>query len=291
MTQAATPLPTIPEAAPYYTVEADGSWKVDMAALRQMVLQVGTPCYGRQCSDVFLQSLSAFQSQCQQEGIACSLITVGNESLVTRARNTINATHLATPTERHPKKATHKLWMDGDQGFQPQDIFSMLAMNLYVVGGAVPLKEIFWRQVVENVLKQASAVTRKEQTGINLAEVESSGLSYAIHPVIGRPPLRQNGAVEVARVGTGALLIKREAEEMLTAAHPELYLDNPDDPKLLTNYWNFYDSSVVDHAYLSEDYTWCNLWRGIGGAVWLFEPGRFDHLGAYLFRGRGVRIE
>ena len=286
-----TPIPTIIERLPNYTVEADGSWKVDMTQLRNVVLQVGTPCFGRQCSDLFLHSFSALQSQCQQEGIACSLVTEGNESLITRARNTINASHLSTPNAGHPLRATHKLWMDGDQGFYYQDIFSMLAMNLYVVGGAVPIKEIVWRQVIENVLKQANAVANKEKQGINLTEVESSGLTFAIHPVVGRKPLRQNGAVEVTRIGTGALLIKREAEEMLTLAYPERFLNNPHDHKLLPYYWNFYDSSVVNNTYLSEDYTWCDLWKWIGGACWLFESGRFDHLGAYAFRGRGVRIE
>ena len=256
-----------------------------------MAIQVGTPCYGRGCSDLFLQSYSRFQSDCQKDGISCSLITIGNESMVTRARNTINAIHLSNPSESHPKRATHKLWMDGDQSFRTQDIYSMLAMNLYAVGGAVPMKTIQWQQVCQNVLKQANAVMKKEQSAINLAEVESSGLVYAIHPVIGRKPLRTNGAVEVSRIGTGALLIKREAEEMLINHYSERYLDNPDDPKIMAGYYNFYDSSVVDHAYMSEDYTWCNLWRDIGGAVWLFESAFFGHLGNYEFKGRGVRIE
>lgn len=286
-----TPLPTIPEQVPHYTLEPDGSWRVNMDALRKMVIQVATPCYGRGCSDLFLQSYSRFQSDCQKDGITCSLITVGNESMVTRARNTINAIHLSTPNPSHPHRATHKLWLDADQSFRTQDIYSMLAMNLYVVGGAVPMKTIQWKQVCENVLKQANAVMKKEQTAIHLAEVESSGLIYAIHPILGRPPLRTNGAVEVSRIGTGALLIQREAEERLVKHFPERYLDNPDNPAIMDGYYNFYDSSVRDHTYLSEDYTWCNLWREIGGAIWLFESGCFGHLGSYEFKGRGVKVE
>jgi len=37
--------------------------------------------------------------------------------------------------------------------------------------------------------------------------------------------------------------------------------------------------------YLSEDYMFCQMWRKIGGEIWLCPWMRTDHIGTYHFKG------
>ncbi len=37
--------------------------------------------------------------------------------------------------------------------------------------------------------------------------------------------------------------------------------------------------------YLSEDYMFCQLWRKLGGQIWLCPWMRTDHIGTYHFKG------
>jgi hypothetical protein len=45
---------------------------------------------------------------------------------------------------------------------------------------------------------------------------------------------------------------------------------------------------VIDREtghYLSEDYTFCQRWRAIGGRIWLDPTGMLVHVGAHDFAG------
>ena len=55
---------------------------------------VGTPCYGSWLSEDYFHSILDLQNLCRQEGISLRVQTLGQESLVTRARNTLVANFL-----------------------------------------------------------------------------------------------------------------------------------------------------------------------------------------------------
>ena len=68
----------------------------------KVVLMVGTPCYGGLLHEAYMHSFLKTQKEAETKGYKLHLNSMGNESLITRARNTIvsqflnqeNLTHL-----------------------------------------------------------------------------------------------------------------------------------------------------------------------------------------------------
>lgn len=60
-------------------------------------LWVATPCYGNMVTHHYLKSILKLQKACIERNLPLSVDTLGNESLVTRARNTLVATFLDRP--------------------------------------------------------------------------------------------------------------------------------------------------------------------------------------------------
>jgi hypothetical protein len=96
----------------------------------------------------------------------------------------------------------------------------------------------------------------------------------------------QEGFVhEVSKTGTGFLLIKRDVFEKLDA-HPatkpfrnDLGLPPELDPYMRT----YFDTAVRDGRYYSEDWTFCENWRDLGGKVWVDTRVMLRHTGTYVF--------
>jgi hypothetical protein len=74
----------------------------------QTSIMVGTPCYGRQVSDVYAGSLLKLQMACLQRGVNLKVKMTGSDALITRARQNIVADFLADET------ATHLIFIDAD---------------------------------------------------------------------------------------------------------------------------------------------------------------------------------
>ena len=81
---------------------------------------VATPCYGSWLSEDYFHSILDLQNLCREDNIALRIQTLGQESLVTRARNTLVANFL------DDEDATHLLFVDADIGFKPQIVKRML---------------------------------------------------------------------------------------------------------------------------------------------------------------------
>ena len=93
-------------------------------------LMIGTPAYGGMVHSDFAGALLTYQ----QAQIPFALMTIGNESLITRARNTILA-------EFHARdEYTHLLFLDADVLLPAAGLRRMLDSARDVVGAAVALK-------------------------------------------------------------------------------------------------------------------------------------------------------
>ena len=69
-------------------------------------LLVATPCYGGQMLRGYTQSILNLQRLCDQNGIKLEILTIGNESLITRARNFYVSLVLAK------KEYTHMIFLE-----------------------------------------------------------------------------------------------------------------------------------------------------------------------------------
>jgi len=56
---------------------------------KKLKVMIGTPCYGGQLTEAYLHGIMDLTRVASQNNFQVQLNTIGNESLITRARNTI----------------------------------------------------------------------------------------------------------------------------------------------------------------------------------------------------------
>jgi hypothetical protein len=233
-------------------------------------LFIATPCYGGMVHQRYMQSVCELLLVAQNDGSRVSVHLLGNDSLITRARNTMVSMFLDSD-------ATHLLFIDADIGFSPMEVVRLVRLNRDVAAGSYPLKIIHTGpEVVDHI-----------GAGEGLA---TAVLRYVGAPVDGDERAEQDGFVTAEYAGTGFMLIRREALERMIAAYPETRFTTAHDrsePNPSRNLYALFDCMIDPGTgeYLSEDYTFCRRWRDIGGEVWLDMNSRLQHTGPWEFAG------
>lgn len=224
--------------------------------LRQQHIHFCLPMYGGQCNESTFIAMIKFCIIAQKLGINYSIDSMVNESLITRGRNNLVAKML------HNSSATHLMFIDVDLGFDPEAILRLISHNMDIVGGVYPMKRIPIKYVINTV-------------------------PDPIHDP-------DRGTVEVATLGTGFMLVKRQVIEQMIAAHPQLkYNDNVGIGKHYEpNMYGLFDTMIDDHKnYLSEDWTFCYLWRKMGGRVFADYKIKLNHSGFHVYEGNTEELE
>ena len=96
---------------------------------------------------------------------------------------------------------------------------------------------------------------------------------------------RSPNLIEVTKTGTGFLLIKRDVFDKLNQ-HPAVRHFNNDIglPETLNPFMKtYFDTAVRENRYYSEDWTFCENWRDLGGEVWVDKRVLLKHTGTYVF--------
>ena len=237
----------------------------------QTFLMIGTPCYGRQVTDLYAASLLKLQIACQQRDVHLLVHMLGSEALITRARQNVVAHFLAN------EAATHLLFIDADIGFEPEQVFRLLDFGADVSAAIYPVKRIDWRKV-------AAAA------GAKLSNLQSSSLSYLLEFGDAARIETRNGFAKVQYAGTGFLMLRRQMLLAMIERYPELRYSHehrPDDT-LDGSPWRYaLFNCFVDETgtYLSEDFSFCRRWTTMGGEIWIDLQSRLTHVGAVSFAG------
>jgi hypothetical protein len=195
-------------------------------------LLIGTPAYGGQVHIDYVSAILGYQNL----GIPFGLMTIGNESLITRGRNTI----LATFYER--REFTHLLFLDADVYLPPEGLKRLIAHGKDVVGAPVALKT------------PASDAARAFNIGAALGE--------------------EGPLVMIDRIGSAALLLSRAAGDALVAearADGRVYQRDArtiggGDAQL---HYDVFQVGVADGLYLSEDFWACRRLRALGFPIYV----------------------
>lgn len=225
---------------------AQGQVQVNVDYLRTTKAHIAMPCYGGMLTESCFMSFIKFANTARQLGIDWTLETMVNESLISRARNTLTAKFL------HQKDSTHLMFIDADIGWEPWHLLVLLNRDKDMIGGLYPMKTMPIKWVVN---------------GFEGAEEGPDGLQ------------------EVSKTGTGFLLTKRHVFEKM-AGHPAVKQYKNDiglDPvydQYLRTYW---DTAVRQNRYYSEDWTACENWRDMGGKIWVDKRVLLRHTGTYVF--------
>ena len=251
--------------------------------LQQYKLFVATPMYGGMNHGLYAKACLDLQALCMQYGIQVKFSFLFNESLITRARNYLVDEFV------HRSDCTHLLFLDSDIHFDPRDVIALLAIDKDVVGGPYPKKAIKWRAVKKAIEKNPNI--EPEQ----LANVTGD---YVFNPVKGTAQFNITEPLEVLEIGTGFMLVKREVFTKMEEAYPMIRY-RPDHVGQAhfdgTRYIHAFFDTVIDtkdsitgggsDRYLSEDYMFCQMYRKIGGKIYLCPWMKTDHIGTYHFRG------
>ena len=220
--------------------------QVNIDYLRTTRVHICMPCYGGQLTESTFMSFIKWANTCRQLGLDWTVETMTNESLISRARNTLTAKFL------HTKESTHLMFIDADIGWEPWHLLVMLNRDVDVIGGLYPMKSMPIKWCVN---------------GFEGAEEGPDGLQ------------------EVTKTGTGFLLIKRHVFEKLNS-HPATKPFNNDIglPAELNPYMKtYFDTAVRENRYYSEDWTFCENWRDLGGKVYVDKRVLLRHTGTYVF--------
>lgn len=220
--------------------------QVNIDYLKTTRVHICMPCYGGMLTESTFMSYIKWANTCRQLGIDWTMETMTNESLISRARNTLTAKFL------NNKESTHLMFIDADIGWEPWHLLVMLNRDVDVIGGLYPMKSLPVKWCVN---------------GFEGAEEGPEGLQ------------------EVSKTGTGFMLIKRGVFEKLDA-HPAVkpFINDIGLPAELNPHMKtYFDTAVRENRYYSEDWTFCENFRDLGGKIWVDKRVLLKHTGTYVF--------
>lgn len=261
--------------------------KVKVDDLKNFKVFVATPMYGGMAHGMYVKSCLDLQGLLSRYGVEVRFSFLFNESLITRARNYLVDEFLRSD-------CTHLLFIDSDIHYNPQDVVALLALDKDVIGGPYPKKSINWGNV---------ANAARNHPDLNPGELEGVVGEYVFNVVSGTSKFTVTEPLEVLEIGTGFMLIKRDVFTKVAEAYPNIRY-KPDHVGQAnfdgSRYIHAYFDTVIDSKesitgggsdrYLSEDYMFCQMWRKLGGKIFLCPWMRTQHIGTYAFTGNLPKV-
>ena len=256
--------------------------KVELEKLKKNKLFIATPMYGGMAHGLYIKSCLDLQTTMNKYGIETKFSFLFNESLITRARNYLVDEFLRSDN-------THMLFIDADIHFNPQDVLALMALDKDVIGGPYPKKSINWGNVV---------AAARQHPNTDPREFEQLVGEYVFNVVKGTSQFSVTEPLEVMEIGTGYMMVKREVFEKMEKEYPSIRY-KPDHVGQAnfdgSRYIHAYFDTVIDtkesivgggsDRYLSEDYMFCQMWRKMGGQIFLCPWMKTQHIGTYAFTG------
>ena len=218
----------------------------------------------------YFHSILDLQNFCREEQIGLNIQTLGQESLVTRARNTLVANFLDN------ESFTHLLFIDADIGFEATSLKRFLEYDQEVLCAPYPMKLISWDMIPKLI-------------------EEGKDYRNLCHPYVlnfsnkGDIQIKK-GFAEVLDAATGFMLIKRSCFTKMKEAYPDLkyttdQIINNKEFKSENTYLFFDTMKDDDGRYLSEDYAFSRRWQKIGGKIYADIGSKITHFGSYRYTG------
>jgi hypothetical protein len=248
---------------------------------RQPFICILIPCYTGSCRHEFVDSLIKTSDLCKMNRIRCKYIFVSDDTLNHRCKNNLLAKAMAIDG------ISHFLFIDSDVIWQPYDVFKLLLSDKYIVGGAVPRKEIMWN----NIIKHPNCINvfnNKNKTQYsNELFFQHKLVSYNTKHASESISIHKN-LTRVEHISTGFLMIKRAAIEKMICAFPNTKYDdnlnvlNENENK---NAHSLFDTYTEKNDVLTEDWVFCRRWQNMGGSIWLNVAIDLSTTGQYIYNG------
>jgi len=204
----------------------------------------------------------------QRRGISFSLDCIYFESLIARARNAA-ASNFLNRTD-----CDYMMFIDSDISFEPESFFSLLKADKDVVSGLYPKKYINSSKVKN--LDDRNLLNNYEELCTDFAtEIKLDKNTKQIE--------------EVNYAATGFMLFKKCVFSQIANEVPNIAYKNDIDGYMGygDKFYDFFPCNVneVTKKYESEDYGFCNLYKSIGGKIYVDTTCNLTHYGWKGYKG------
>lgn len=232
---------------------------------------IATPMYGGICHGAYFKSMINLVNILAKKGYQVNYSELSNESLITRARNTLTEIFLRTGYD-------YLLFIDSDQGFDAEMVVKMIEEEEMLIGAAVPMKGINWDRV-----KKAAKEDKEDLS--QFTAIYNVNISPEQKEILRNNPSQK---VEVDYIGTGLMLIHRDVFEQLKDSTPSYKSDQHSTGGISygEEVYNFWRTEIDQDSsrLLSEDYNFCKMWKSVGGKIYLAPYVKVVHVGTYWFK-------
>jgi hypothetical protein len=216
-----------------------------------MSVLICVPSYGGIVSDKTAVSLFNLGKTLVRNSIDHALLSLSNESLITRGRSKM-ANFFLNNTEYE-----YLFFLDSDIGFDPTDVLKLLSHKKDMVSGAYPMKSI--------PLEWNFSLSKNGK--------------------------RENDLVAIDRIGIGFTLIHRKVFESIIQKYGEELKFIPRQSKKeditieeLNNSYHFFSELKYEDTYLPEDLSFFTRAKNCGFQPWMDVSINLSHVGSHVFR-------
>ena len=217
-----------------------------------MSILIALPCYGGMVSDKTAKGLFNLGKELRTAGVDHGLITLANESLVTKARSRI-ANFFMNNTQYE-----YVMFIDADIGFEPEYVMRLLSHKKDIACGAYPMKSI--------------------------------PLRYNYN--ITQPPVASGDLIQIDNVGFGFALIHRRVFEGIRNEYgkelkyiPALnHSTYPITEEEYHNSYHYFNELKKDDSFLPEDFSFFERAKNVGFVSWLDTHIKLCHVGSHVFQ-------
>jgi hypothetical protein len=226
------------------------------------------------------------------------LITLNNESLITRARNSLISEAMTYP------KVTHMVFIDSDISWNPEDLLKLVLHDKPIVGGIYPKKKFHWDRLLPqegtntNVInswiksKGSSPICKHmsiSNTDLIQNKLVDCNLNFLDESIDKKNIYIDNNLIKVKHIATGFMMLQRNVIQKMIEAYPltKYVIDNMDiDTEKYEKFsYALFDCGIVDGHYLSEDWFFCDRWTKIGGSIYADIMINLTHTGIVNYKG------
>jgi len=213
---------------------------------------IAMPCYGGMVSDKTAKGLFNLGKDLRTAEIDHGLLTIANESLVTKARSRI-ANFFMNNTEYDKI-----LFIDADVGFTSEDAIKLIQSDKDIVCGAYPMK----------------------------------GIPLRYNYNISSPPVAEDGLLKIENIGFGFCCLKKEVFQQVQNSYgnelkyfPALNNSSyPPTEKEYNNSYHYFLEMRKDMCFLPEDFSFFERASSVGYKSWLDTSIRLSHVGSHVYQ-------
>jgi hypothetical protein len=234
-------------------------------------LAVWTPSLTGTFNVGYVNSILKMQVECQRVGGKFSWGVVPGISILPVARN-------RSVVEFLKGDATHFMFLDSDVGVNAQDVMVCVLSGLEFT--ALPYsRRAFDPERALSIIQNTPGITPK-----SIASILSRPAFefFGTEPKEIDPELSELGFVVADRVGTGAMILRREVfEKMAPIVDDYLDLMNEEQESIKTK--NFFGYSRKEGYFIGEDWTFCDQWSSLGEKIYLKVDAKTSHEGSIQY--------